>query len=203
LGVGDFSPGCLRQDDVTSEDVVLNEGRFVFTQLMQHLPRPTFRRLVARFDGSRYVKRFACFDQFHCMAFAQLTGRESVRDIEIRLRARHAKLYHLGIRGHVARSTLADADEQRDWRIYAEFAQSLIATARRLYVNEPLDIELAHTTHALDSAAIELCLSVFPCARAMHPGRGDLKVHTPLDIRGAIPIRCPIARSSVAIKPSR
>lgn len=165
----------------------MHEGRFVFTQLMQHLPMHTFRRLVAKFDGNRYVKRFACLDQFLCMAFAQLTGRESLRDIEICLRAHQAKLYHLGIRGHVARSTLADANEQRDWRIYAEFAQSLIATARRLYANEPLDIELAHTAYALDSTTIELCLSVFPWARAMHPGRGGLKVHTLLDIRGAIP----------------
>lgn len=165
----------------------MHEGRFVFTQLMQHLPMHTFRRLVAKFDGNRYVKRFACLDQFLCMAFAQLTGRESLRDIEICLRAHQAKLYHLGIRGHVARSTLADANEQRDWRIYAEFAQSLIATARGLYVNDPLDIELANTVYALDSTTIELCLSVFPRARAMHAGRGGIKLHTLLDIRGAIP----------------
>ena len=124
----------------------MHEGRFVFTQLMQHLPMHTFRRLVRRFDGDRYVKRFSCLDQFLCLAFAQLTARESLRDIEVCLRAHQAKLYHLGIRGAVARSTLADANEQRDWRIYAEFAQRLIATARRLYADEPLDIELAHTT---------------------------------------------------------
>ena len=165
----------------------MHEGQFVFTQLMRHLPMHTFRRLVAKYDGDRYVKRFACLDQFLCMAFAQLSGRESLRDIEICLRAHQAKLYHLGIRGRVARSTLADANEQRDWRIYAEFAQGLIATARRLYVDEPLDIELAHTAYALDSTTIELCLSVFPWARAMHPGRGGLKLHTLLDIRGAIP----------------
>ncbi len=165
----------------------MHEGQFVFTQLMQHLPMHTFRRLVAKFDGNRYVKRFTCLDQFLCMAFAQLTGRESLRDLEICLRAHQAKLYHLGIRGRVARSTLADANEQRDWRIYAEFAQSLIATARRLYVNEPLAIDLAHTTYALDSTTIELCLSVFPWARAMHPGKGGIKLHTMLDIRGAIP----------------
>ena len=165
----------------------MHEGRFVFTQLMQHLPMHTFRRLVAKFEGNRYVKRFACLDQFLCMAFAQLTGRESLRDIEICLRAHQAKLYHLGIRGRVARSTLADANEQRDWRIYAEFAQSLIATARGLYVDEPLDVELANTVYALDSTTIELCLSVFPWARAMHAGRGGIKLHTLLDIRGAIP----------------
>lgn len=165
----------------------MHEGRYVFTQLMQHLPMHTFRRLVAKFDGNRYVKRFSCLDQFLCMAFAQLTGRESLRDIEICLRAHQAKLYHLGIRGRVARSTLADANEQRDWRIYAEFAQSLIATARGLYANEPLDIELAHTAYAFDSTTIECCLSVFPWARAMHPDRGGIKLHTLLDIRGAIP----------------
>jgi hypothetical protein len=165
----------------------VHEGQFVFTQLMRHLPMHTFRRLVAKYDGDRYVKRFACLDQFLCMAFAQLSGRESLRDIEICLRAHHAKLYHLGIRGRVARSTLADANEQRDWRIYADFAQGLITTARRLYVNDPLDIELAHTAYALDSTTIELCLSVFPWARAMHPGRGGLKLHTLLDLRGAIP----------------
>lgn len=165
----------------------MHEGRFVFSQLMQHLPMQRFRRLVAKYDGDHYIKRFSCLDQFLCMAFAQLSGRESLRDIEICLRAHQAKLYHLGIRGHVARSTLADANEQRDWRIYAEFAQGLITTARRLYINEPLDIELAHTTYALDSTTIELCLSVFPWARAMHAGHGGIKLHTLLDIRGAIP----------------
>jgi hypothetical protein len=165
----------------------MHEGQFVFTQLMQHLPMHTFRRCVARFDGNRYVKRFTCLDQFLCMAFAQLTCRESLRDIEICLRAHQAKLYHMGIRGRVSRSTLADANEQRDWRIYAEFAQGLINTARRLYVNEPLDIELAHTAYALDSTTIELCLSVFPWAHAMHPGCGGIKLHTLLDMRGSIP----------------
>lgn len=165
----------------------MHTGRFVFTQLMQHLPLHTFRRLVAKYDGDRYVKRFSCMDQFLCMAFAQLTGRQSLRDIEICLRAHQAKLYHLGIRGRVARSTLADANEKRDWRIYADFAQRLIAIARPLYADDPLDIELAHTAYALDSTTIELCLSVFPWARAMHPGRGGVKLHTLLDIRGAIP----------------
>ena len=165
----------------------MHEGRFVFAQLMEHLPLHAFRRLVTQFDGHRYVKRFTCLDQFLCMAFAQLTGRESLRDIEICLRAHQAKLYHLGIRGHVARSTLADANEQRDWRIYAGFAQHLIATARRLYAGDPLDVELAHTAYALDSSTIELCLSVFPWARAMHAGCGGIKLHTLLDIRGAIP----------------
>lgn len=165
----------------------MHQGRFVFTQLMQHLPLHALRRSVARYDGNRYVKRFSCLDQFLCMAFAQLTGRESLRDIELCLRAHAAKLYHLGIRGQVARSTLADANERRDWRIYAEFAQNLIATARRLYAHEPLGIELAHTTYALDATTIDLCLSVFPWARALHPGHGGIKLHTLLDIRGTIP----------------
>ncbi|HUR90647.1 MAG TPA: IS4 family transposase [Ramlibacter sp.] len=163
------------------------QGRFVFTQLVEHLPLHTFRRLVDRYDGHRYVKRFSCLDQFLCMAFAQLTGRESLRDIETCLRAHHAKLYHLGIRGRVARSTLADANEHRDWRIYADFAQALIATARRMYATEPLGVELEQTVYALDSSTIELCLSVFPWARTMHAGHGGIKLHTLLDVRGAIP----------------
>jgi hypothetical protein len=165
----------------------MHEGRYVFAQLMRHLPLHTFRRVVAHYEGDRYVKRFSCLDQFLCMAFAQLTGRESLRDIEVCLRAHQAKLYHLGIRGTVARSTLAEANEKRDWRIYEAFAQRLIATARRLYANEPLEVELAQTAYALDSTTIELCLSVFPWARAPHAGRGGIKLHTLLDIRGAIP----------------
>ena len=163
------------------------QGRFVFTQLVQHLPLHTFRRLVDRYDGHRYVKRFSCLDQFLCMAFAQLTGRESLRDIETCLRAHHAKLYHLGFRGRIARSTLADANERRDWRIYADFAQVLITAARRLYATEPLGVDLGQTVYALDSSTIELCLSVFPWARAMHAGHGGIKLHTLLDVRGAIP----------------
>ena len=165
----------------------MHEGRYVFAQLMRHLPLHAFRHAVAKYDGDRYIKRFSCLDQFLCMAFAQLTGRESLRDIEVCLRAQQTKLYHLGIRGTVARSTLADANEKRDWRIYAEFAQRLIASARRLYADEPLAAELAQTTYALDSTTIELCLSVFPWARAPHPGCGAIKLHTLLDIRGAIP----------------
>lgn len=163
------------------------QGRFVFTQLMQHLPLHTFRRLVAKYDGHRYVKRFSCLDQFLCMAFAQITGRESLRDIELCLRAHHAKWFHLGLRGHVARSTLADANERRDWRIYAEFAQALIGTARRLYAGEALSEGLAQTVYALDSSTIDLCLSVFPWARAVHAGHGGIKLHTLLELRGAIP----------------
>lgn len=165
----------------------MHEGRYVFAQLMRHLPLHAFRRAVTKYDGDRYVKRFSCLDQFLCMAFAQLTGRESLRDIEVCLRAHHAKLYHLGIRGTVARSTLADANEKRDWRIFAEFAQRLIATARHLYSDEPMGVELAQTAYALDSTTIDLCLSVFPWARAPHASCGAIKLHTLLDIRGAIP----------------
>jgi len=165
----------------------MHEGRYVFAQLMRHLPLHAFRRAVAKYAGDRYIKSFSCLDQFLCMAFAQLTGRESLRDIEVCLRAHHAKLYHLGIRGTVARSTLADANEKRDWRIYADFAQCLIATARRLYAHEPLSTELAQTVYALDSTTIELCLSVFPWARAPHAHCGAIKLHTLLDVRGAIP----------------
>lgn len=165
----------------------MDEHRFVFAQLMQHLPLYTFRRLVAKYHGDRYVKRLSCLDQFLVMAFAQLTARDSLRDIEVCLRAHHSKLYHLGIRAPIARSTLADANESRDWRIYADFAQALIATARRLYANEPLGVELAQTAYALDSTTIDLCLAVFPWAPAMHAGRGGIKLHTLLDIRGAIP----------------
>ena len=165
----------------------MHQGRYVFAQLMQHLPLHAFRRLVSKYDGNRYAKLFSCLDQYLCMAFAQLTARESLRDIEVCLRVHRSKLHHLGIRARIARSTLADANERRDWRIYAEFAQALIATARGLYASEPLGVELAETAYALDSTTIELCLSVFPWARAPHAGCGAIKLHTLLDIRGAIP----------------
>ena len=165
----------------------MHQDRYVFAQLMQHLPLSSFRRLVDRYDGHRYVKKFSCFDQFLCMAFAQLTGRESLRDIEVCLRAHQSKLFHLGFRSVVARSTLADANEQRDWRIYADFAQGLIRIARRLYAQEPLGPDLDQTVYALDSTTIELCLSVFPWARSMHAGCGAIKLHTLLDVRCSIP----------------
>lgn len=165
----------------------MHQDRFVFAQLMQHLPLSSFRRCVDRYHGQRYVKKFSCFDQFLCMAFAQLTGRESLREIEVCLRAHQAKLFHLGFRSRVARSTLADANELRDWRIYADFAQGLIRTARRLYADESLGLDLDQTIYALDSTTIELCLSVFPWARAMHADCGAIKLHTLLDVRGSIP----------------
>lgn len=173
----------------------MHQGRYVFAQLFEYLPAHTLRRAVKRYQGERYVKRFSCHDQFRCMAFAQLSARESLRDIEICLRAHHAKLYHLGIRGRVARSTLADANERRDWRIYQDLAQYLIRQARPLYVDEPLAGELSETAYALDSTTIELCLSTFPWARAMHAGKGGIKLHTLLDVRGAIPTMIHLSES--------
>lgn len=173
----------------------MHQGRYVFAQLFEYLPMHVLRRAVQRYQGERYAKRFSCHDQFLCMAFAQLSARQSLRDIEICLRAHQAKLYHLGIRGRVARSTLADANERRDWHIYEELAQYLIRTARQLYVDEPLAGELSETTYALDSTTIELCLSTFPWARAMHPGRGGIKLHTLLDVRGSIPTMIHLSES--------
>ena len=164
----------------------MHAGKFVFAQLMEFLPWKRFQRLVIKYQGDRYVKHFSCSAQFLCMAFAQLTYRESLRDIEACLRAHAAKLYHLGIHGRVSRSTLADANEARDWRIYAEFAQSLIATARPLYTNDPLQLELANTVYALDATLIELCISMFPWAH-YQATRAAVKLHTLLDLRGNIP----------------
>ena len=161
-------------------------GKFVFAQLMEFLPWKRFQRLVAKYDGDRYVKQFSCSGQFLCMAFAQLTYRESLRDIEACLRAHEAKLYHLGIRGRISRSTLADANESRDWRIHAEFAQALIGIARPMYADDPLEIELANTVYALDSTLIELCISMFPWARYRSTDSA-VKLHTLLDLRGSIP----------------
>jgi Domain of unknown function (DUF4372)/Transposase DDE domain len=164
----------------------MNQGRLVFAQLTQHLPLTTFRRCVAKYDGEHKMKSFSCLDQYLCMAFAQLTFRESLRDIEACLRAQIAKLYHLGIRGRISRSTLADANEVRDWRIYAEFAQRLIAIARGLYVDEPFGVDLKETVYALDSTTIDLCLSVFAWA-PFRSTKAAIKLHTLLDLRGNIP----------------
>lgn len=161
-------------------------GRTVFAQLMDHVSRFEFNRCAARYDGNYKTSRFSCWDQFLCMAFAQLTYRESLRDIEACLRAVQPKLYHLGIRAHVARSTLADANETRDWRIYADFAHSLIVTARELYADEPLAVGLANTVYALDATVIDLCLSVFPWARYRQQDAA-IKLHTQLDLRASIP----------------
>ena len=161
-------------------------GKLVFAQVMEHLPLHTFRRIVARYAGERKVKSFSCLDQFLCMAFAQLTFRESLRDIEACLRAQRAKLYHLGIRSTVARNTLANANAVRDWGIYADFAQGLIAIARRLYVDEPFGVDLKESVYALDTTTIDLCLSVFPWAH-FRSTKSAVKMHTLLDLRGNIP----------------
>ena len=163
------------------------EGKLVFAQLMDHLPLHTFRRIVKRYDGERKVKTFSCLDQFLCMAFAQLTYRESLRDIEACLRAQRTKLYHLGIRTkQVARNTLANANAVRDWHMYADFAQSLITIARSLYVDEPFGVDLKDSVYALDASTIDLCLSVFPWA-PFRQAKAAVKLHTLLDLRGNIP----------------
>lgn len=164
----------------------MNQGKLVFAQITQHLPLTTFRRCVARYGGEHKVKSFSCLDQYLCMAFAQLTFRESLRDIEACLRAQLAKLYHMGIRARISRSTLADANEVRDWRIYAEFAQRLIGIARGLYIDEPFGVELKETVYALDSTTIDLCLSVFAWA-PFRSTKAAIKLHTLLDLRGNIP----------------
>jgi len=161
-------------------------GKLVFAQAMAHLPLPSFRRCVKRYGGDYRARRFTCLDQYLTMAFAQLSYRESLRDIEACLMAHRAKLYHMGIRGPVARATLADANARRDWRIYADFAQSLIATARHLYAGDGFAVELQHTVYALDSTTIDLCLALFPWAPFMR-AKGAVKLHTLLDLRGNIP----------------
>jgi hypothetical protein len=153
---------------------------------MEFLPWKRFQRLVLKYGGDRYVKHFSCSDQFLAMALAQFTYRESLRDLEACTRAHSAKLYHLGIRSRISRSTLADANESRDWRIYAEFAQCLIDRARPLYANDPLELDLANTVYALDSTLIELCLSMFPWAHYQSK-QAAVKLHTLVDLRGNIP----------------
>jgi hypothetical protein len=162
------------------------EGQFVFAQLMDFLPRREFSNCIARHGGHRRPRGFSCRDQFLCLAFAQLTFRESLRDIETCLRALGPKLYHAGFRGKISRSTLADANRTHDWRIYADFAQVLIRRARRLYASGPLAADLEQTVYALDSTTIDLCLSLFPWAR-FRRHKGAIKLHTLLDLRGNIP----------------
>ena len=173
----------------------MNSGKTVFAQLMDFIPAHEFRRCVARYRGQYRVRSFSCWDQFLSMAFAQLTYRESLRDIETCLRALGAKLYHLGIRGHISRSTLADANETRDWRIFADLARALIATARPLYADDPLGVELQQTAYALDCTTIDLCLSLFPWARYRRLNTG-IKMHTLLDLHGNIPV-------GIDIKPAK
>lgn len=161
-------------------------GKMIFSQVMDFFPLYEFNKCILRYKGNKMIKSFSCFDQFLCMAFAQLTFRESLRDIEACLRSLKNKLYHLGIRGKVSRSTLADANNSRDWRIYADFAQLLIHQARQLYVNDDFGVELDNTVYALDSTTIELCLSLFPWAQ-YSDYRAGIRMHTLLDLRGAIP----------------
>ena len=162
-------------------------GKLIFSQLMDFLPQQTFRRCVKRYGGDHSVKSFSCQDQFRCMAFAQLTYRDSLRDTVTCLNAQQAKLYHMGIRGPVRRSTLADANERRDWRLYAAFAQTLIVNARRLYAGDSFGADLECAAYALDTTTIDLCLSLFPWARFRH-AEGAVKLHTMIDLRGNIPV---------------
>jgi hypothetical protein len=164
----------------------MNTGRTVFSQVVELLPHQEFQKCVARYGGDRYLKNFSCWDQYLAMAFAQLTYRESLRDIEACLRSISGKLYHMGFRGKVARSTLADANESRDWRIYADFAQVLIAIARPLYASDPIGVELDQSLYALDSTTIDLCLSLFPWAK-FRKHKAAVKMHTLLDLHGNIP----------------
>lgn len=161
-------------------------GKVVFSQIMEFLPLHIFHQCVDRYNGNYKVKEFSCLDQYYCMAFAQITYRESLRDIEACLRAQQGKLYHMGIRGPVSRNTLANANKVRDWRIYADFALALIAIARRIYSKEPFLNDLNETVYALDATTIDLCLSVFPWAH-FRQTKGAIKLHTLLDLRGNIP----------------
>ncbi len=164
----------------------MNSGRTVFSQLMDFLPMYEFHKCVDRYDGNYKVQSFSCWDQYLCMAFAQLTYRESLRDIQVCLRASEPKLYHMGFRGKVSRNTLANANQSRDWRIYADFAQVLISIARPLYANEDFGVQLEQTVYALDATVIDLCLSLFPWAR-FRKSKGAVKLHTLLDLRGSLP----------------
>ena len=164
----------------------MNSGKTLFAQLMDFLPWSTFTRIVARYGGDQRVRTLSCAEHYRAMAFAQLTYRESLRDIETCLSVQASKLYSMGFRDPVRRSTLADANEVRDWRIYAELAQRLIVQARRLYVNEDLGLDLANTVYALDSTTIDLCLAVFPWAH-FRTTKAAVKMHTLLDLRGNIP----------------
>jgi len=174
----------------------MNQGKSIFSQIMDFLPKHKFRQCVNRYGGNYRVRSFTCFDQFMCMAFAQLTYRESLRDIECCLRALKDKLYHMGIRGKISRSTIADANENRDWRIYCDFAQILIHQARKLYAHDDFGLQLDETVYALDATIIDLCLSVFPWAR-YRKTTGAIKLHTLLDLKGNIPSFIAITQGKV------
>ena len=175
----------------------MHTGRIVFTQLMDFLPKHEFNRCVDRYRGNWRVRHFSCFDQLLCMAFAQLTYRESLRDIETCLRAMKSKLYHAGFRGVICRSTLADANESRDWRIYADLAAVLIARARRLYLHEEFGVALEQTVYAFDSTTIDLCLSLFPWAQ-FRRHKSAVKLHTLIDLRGNIPCFVHVSSGAMA-----
>ena len=174
----------------------MNQGQTIFAQIMQFLSHDEFDRCVQRFDGNRYTKRFSCWDQFLAMAFAQLTYRESLRDIEVCLATQRRKLYHCGLSGPVRRSSLADANERRDWRIYADFARTLIDIARPLYADTDLGLDLNATAYALDSTNIDLCLSMFPWAR-FRKTKGAIKLHTMIEIHSSIPVFIDITHGKV------
>ena len=174
----------------------MNQGKSIFSQIMDFLPKHKFRQCVNRYGGNYRVRSFTCFDQFMCMAFAQLTYRESLRDIECCLRSMREKLYHMGIRGKISRSTIADANENRDWRIYCDFAQILIHQARQLYANDDFGLQLNETVYALDATIIDLCLSLFPWAR-YRKTTGAIKLHTLLDLKGNIPSFVAITKGKV------
>ncbi len=164
----------------------MNYGKTIFSQIMDFLPMYEFHKCVERYHGNQRIRTFSCLDQFLCMAFAQLTYRESLRDIEACLRSMNSRLYHMGIRGTIARATLSKANENRDWRIYADFAQILIHIARELYLNEDFGVELENTVYALDATTIDLCLTLFSWVR-FRKNKGAIKLHTLLDLRGSIP----------------
>jgi len=164
----------------------MNAGKTVFAQVLEHLPRYEFDKFVKKYEGNHRVRRFPCYDQFLCLAYAQLTYRESLRDIETCLNSHHEKLYHIGFRGQISRSTMADAGENRDYRIYQDFAYHLISIARKLYQNEELAIDLDYSLYAFDSTTIDLCLSLFPWAH-FRKTKAAIKMHTLLDLRGSIP----------------
>ena len=175
----------------------MNTGKTILSQVMEFLPMYEFHKCVERYHGERKILSFSCFDQYLSMAFAQLTYRESLRNIESCLRSMPERLYHMGFRGKISRSTLADANENRDWRIYADFAMILIHRARELYINDPFGIDLSNTVYALDSTTIDLCLSLFPWAR-FRKSKGAIKLHTLLDLRGPIPSFINITDGKVA-----
>ena len=164
----------------------MDSGRTVFAQLFDFLPKHEFNKCIQRYRGHRRLRNFSCLDQFLCMAFAQLACRDSLRDIETCLRAMSANLYHAGFRGKVSRSTLADANERRDWRIYSDFAHVLIAHARKLYANDAFAVDLDQPAYAFDSTTIDLCLSLFPWAK-FRKRKGAVKPHTLIDLHGNIP----------------